>query len=51
MFSLVRKLRKRDHLEDLSEDGRRRLNGSLKKWDGGTDWTDLDQDRTGGGLL
>jgi len=38
-------LRKGDHLEDLGTDGRKILKCIFKKWDGGTDWIVLTQDR------
>jgi hypothetical protein len=38
-------LRERDHLEDLSIDGRIILKCIFKKWNGGMDWVGLVQDR------
>jgi len=40
-------LRKRNHLEDLSGDGRIILKQNFMKWDGkhGTDWIHLAEDR------
>ena len=35
----------RDNLEDPVVDGRIILRGIFRKWDGGTDWIDLAQDR------
>jgi len=40
-----RNLRKKDNLEEPSVDGRIILRWIFKKWDGGMDWIDLDQDR------
>ena len=37
-------LRKRDHLEVLSVDGRIILKYTFIKWEGGMDWIDLVQD-------
>jgi hypothetical protein len=42
---LARKLRKRDHFEDLGVGGRIILKLIFKKWDGGLDWIDLAQNR------
>jgi hypothetical protein len=39
------KTRERDHLEDPGVDGGGRLRRKKKKWDGGRDGVDLDQDR------
>jgi hypothetical protein len=39
------KARERDHLEDTGVDGRIILRWIFRKWDGGMDWVDLDQDR------
>jgi hypothetical protein len=39
-----RNLRKKDNLEESGVDGRI-LRWIFKKWDGGMDWIDLDQDR------
>ena len=36
-----------DHLEDPGVDGRIILRWIFRKWDGGTDWIDLAQDRNG----
>ena len=38
-------VRERDHLEYLGADGKIILKLIFKKWDGGTDWIDLAQDR------
>jgi len=38
-------LREGDHLEDLSVDGRIILKWIFKKWDGGTDWIGLAQNK------
>jgi len=38
-------LRERDNLEELGVDGRIILKLILRKWDGGTDWIDMAQDR------
>jgi hypothetical protein len=38
-------LKERYHLEDIDVDGRIILKYIFKKWDGGTDWIDLDMDR------
>jgi len=38
-------LRERDHLEDLSTDGRIILKLIFKRWDWGMDWIVLTQDR------
>ena len=38
-------LRERDFLGDLGVDGRILLRWIFRKWDGGTDWIDLSQDR------
>ena len=35
----------KSHLEDPGVDGRIILRWICKRWDGGTDWTDLAQDR------
>jgi len=35
----------RNHLEDLGVDGRIILRLIFRKWDGGTDWIDVVQDR------
>jgi len=40
-----RNLRERGHLEDPGIDGRIILRWIFRKWDGGMDWMDLDQDR------
>jgi hypothetical protein len=40
-----------DHLEDLSVDGRIILKRICKQWDGGVDWIDMAQVRTGVGRL
>jgi hypothetical protein len=41
----------RQHLEDPREDGRIILRWIFMKWNGGMDWIDLAQDKTGGGRL
>jgi hypothetical protein len=41
----------RHHLEDPGEDGRIILRRIFRKWDGGMDWIDLAQNKTGGGRL
>jgi hypothetical protein len=41
----VENMRKRYHLEDINVDMRIILKLILKKWNGGTDWIDLSQDR------
>jgi hypothetical protein len=38
-------VREGDHLEHPGVDGRIILKWIFKKWDGGMDWIDLDQDR------
>jgi hypothetical protein len=38
-------MRERDHLGDPSIDGRIILRSIFRKWDGGMDWIDQDQDR------
>jgi hypothetical protein len=43
-------LRERNLLIDPGVDGRIILKWSFRKWDGGMDWIDLGQNRTGGGL-
>jgi hypothetical protein len=42
---LVRKPDEGDHLQDTGLDGEIILKWILQKWDGGTDWIDLAQDR------
>jgi hypothetical protein len=42
---LVGKPERRDHLEEPGIDGSIILRLSFRKWDGGTDWIDLAQDR------
>ena len=39
------KPRERDHLKDPDLGGRIILNWILKKWEGGTNWNDLTQDK------
>jgi hypothetical protein len=41
----VGKLRERDHLEDLTLNGKMILKWIFKEWDGDVDWIDLAQDR------
>jgi len=38
-------LRERDHLEGIGVGGRIILKCLFKRWDGGTDWSNLAQDR------
>jgi hypothetical protein len=38
-------VREGDHLEHPGVDGKKILKFIFKKWDGGMDWIDLDQDR------
>ena len=44
-------LRERDHLVDTGVSGKIILKFIFKTWNGGMDWIDLAQDKTGGGLL
>jgi hypothetical protein len=46
---LVGKPEGRNHLEDVSVDGKIILNWIFKKRDGGVDWMDMTQDTTGDG--
>ena len=38
-------LREREHLEDQGVEGKKILRWIFRKWDGGTNWFDLDKDR------
>ena len=44
-------MRPEDYLEDLGVDGRLILQWILQKWDGGTDWMAVSQDRDSWGAV